>query len=91
MAGRLYELAEKLLRSYCPRRILAFMFRHGRAATACQLLFPAEGSSGAETAISGRSASTPVASRCEILAEGSPAPAPCRAGIAGLPANLEGA
>ena len=33
-------MAEKLLRNYCPSKLLAFMFRHGRASAACQLIFP---------------------------------------------------
>ena len=42
MAGRRYELAEKLMRSYSPRQLLGFMFKHGRASAACQLLYPPE-------------------------------------------------
>ena len=42
MAGRRYELAEKLLRSYSPCKLLAFMFRFDRASAASQLLYPPE-------------------------------------------------
>ena len=41
MAGQRYDLAEKLLRSYVPGKLLAFMFAHSHAAAACEMLFPA--------------------------------------------------
>ena len=40
MSGQRYELAEKLLSSYCPEQLLAFMFGHDRGSAACQLLYP---------------------------------------------------
>ena len=40
MAGQRYDLAEKLLRSYVPGKLLAFMFAHAHSAAACRMLFP---------------------------------------------------
>ncbi len=38
---------QKLLREHAPGALLPFMFRHGRAAAACELAFPpANGSAG---------------------------------------------
>lgn len=36
-----YELAQKVLQSYCPDLVLDFMFRHHQAAAACSLLLSA--------------------------------------------------
>ena len=47
MAGRRLALAEKLLSQHVPARLLPFMFGHGHAAAACQLLFPPAGTSSA--------------------------------------------
>ena len=38
--GRRYALAEKLLSQHAPAKLLPFMFAHGHAAAACQLLYP---------------------------------------------------
>lgn len=38
--GRRYALAEKLLSQHAPGKLLPFMFAHGHAAAACQLLYP---------------------------------------------------
>ena len=51
MASRRFELAEKLLRSYCPDKLLTFLFKHGRASTACQLMFPAANANAAVHAV----------------------------------------
>lgn len=40
MAGRRLALAERLLSQHAPLKLLPFMFGHGRAAAACELLFP---------------------------------------------------
>lgn len=40
MQDESYLVAEKLLRAYKPDEVLEFMFRHGRGASACQLLYP---------------------------------------------------
>ncbi|CAL5220409.1 g2420 [Coccomyxa viridis] len=40
MVGRRIALAERLLHDHAPGSLLPFMFRHGRAAAACELAFP---------------------------------------------------
>ncbi|KAK9829097.1 hypothetical protein WJX72_003864 [[Myrmecia] bisecta] len=40
VAGKRYEMGERLLREHAPGHLLRFMFKHGQAAAACQLLYP---------------------------------------------------
>ena len=35
-----YNALQRLLREHAPDSLLPFMFRHGRAAAACELVFP---------------------------------------------------
>ncbi len=51
---------QKLLREHAPEKLLAFMFKHGQAAAACQLLFPPTGASASADA----NDYEPVTDRC---------------------------
>lgn len=48
LEGRRYALGERLLSQHCPAAALGFMFRLGRAAAACRLLFPSQSAATAE-------------------------------------------
>ena len=54
-------LAEKLLRAHAPRALLSFLFRHGQAADACQLLYPPD--SEEPIGVDDGTSSSPITSR----------------------------
>lgn len=56
---------QKLLREHAPRQLLAFMFKHGQAAAACELLFPPTGAPvSADTSAASSVKGEPVTDRC---------------------------